>query len=110
AALGGDPRRLGRQRAVHAFDADSRLLQPLVHLAPVELGQASLRAWHLTLLIACEAAEPAHPKHVCLDLGLGHTLSHEVVAAGPLPACQLSEPVDCPLETGGVGEPVPLEA
>src|SRR2546427_163591 len=47
-----------RQRTVHAFDANRGFLEPFVHLAPVELDHARLRAWRV-------AARPWPPSARC---------------------------------------------
>src|ERR1700681_2179216 len=68
--------RIWPERAVQALHAHRRLLNALVHLAPVELGHAGLRTRRRSLLSLREVAQPDEPEHVGLDLSLRDFLPH----------------------------------
>src|SRR5215467_580900 len=102
--------RFGRESAVHALDADRRLLQALVHLAPVELGQTGLWSWRVAVLGAGQVAQADEPEDMGFDPGLRDALAHRGVCPGAAVAGQGGELGDRPLEPRGLGQPAALEA
>src|SRR5207247_11342549 len=102
--------RVGRERAVHPLDADRRLLQPLVHLAPVKLGHARLGPRSVAVLGPSQVAKPDHTEYVRLDAGLGDPLPRRRVGARASVARQRREIADRPLEACSLRKASALEA
>src|ERR671934_1600722 len=90
--------------AIHSLDRDGGFLDPLVHLAPIELGQARLRArWH-TGLRSRQLAEAVHLERERLDLGLGDALAGPRIGAVPGLADEFVERLHRFLKPVGVRE------
>src|SRR3984957_12763152 len=68
------------QQPVAALDADRDLAEPLVVLAPEQLGHRGLRARRPALGHLGEGAQPAEPHDLGLGVGPGELLPHQGVA------------------------------
>src|SRR6202171_3509156 len=102
--------RVWAERAVRAFHADRGLLDALVHLAPVELGETRLRTWRVPVLCLRQVAQADEPENVGLDLRLRDLLAHADVRSHPSLASQRGELLYCPLESSRLGQTAALEA
>src|SRR5919204_1622781 len=98
------------ERPVHPLHADRGLLQPLVHLAPVKLRDAGLRAGRVAVLGAGEVAQADEPEDVGLDLRLRDPLAHRGVSTHAAVTRQRGKLVDRALEAGRLGQAAALEA
>src|SRR2546426_3603506 len=98
-----------RQRTVHAFDANGGFLEPFVHLAPVELDHARLRARRKAVLSLGEIAQADQAEYVRFDLRLGDLLSSGGVAAGAAVPRQRGELGHRALEPGSLRQPAAFE-
>src|SRR5256885_6154796 len=98
-----------RQRTVHAFDANRGFLEPFVHLAPVELDHARLRAWRVAVLSLGEIAQSDQAEYVRFDLRLGDLLSGGDVAAGAADPRQRGELGHRAFEPGSLRQPTAFE-
>src|SRR5713226_4476813 len=89
-------RRAWRERTVRSLDANRDLLDALVHLAPVELGERGLRSGRIAVLGFREVAQAVEPEYVRLNLRLRHLLANGDVGAGAAVAGQSAalEPED----------------
>src|ERR1700687_3161657 len=80
--------RTWRERAVASLDAARPLLDALVHLAPVELGERGLGSGRIAVLSFREVAQAVEPEHMRLDLRLRHLLADCDIGAGSAVAGQ----------------------
>src|SRR5258708_34667692 len=75
-------RRARRQRAIKTLNANRRLLDALVHLAPVQLGERRFRSRCLAMLGAGQVPETDETEYMCFDLSLRDFLADGGVRAG----------------------------
>src|ERR1700674_1790432 len=101
-------RRVGRQGPIWTLNTHRRLLDALVHLAPVKLGHA--RFWSRSISVLCtrEAAQPYETEDMSLDLGLRNLLPNRGVGTGAAIAREARQLLHRSLESGRLGEATPF--